>query len=225
MADTPTDSQVAPADTASTAATAAAAPTSQPAATATDTTAAAATTDANAQATTDAAAAQAAADAAAAAAAKDVVYEFKLPDGVKLEGESLEELKTLAKESGLTQEQAQKLADLGAKQAQSFANQIAEQQKAVTAEWETQARTDKEFGGDKLDENLGVAKKALDTFGSPGLKEMLVKTGLGNHPEVIRLLVKTGKAISEDGRIVTGSAAQTDRAATPVEDRLYGKQN
>lgn len=157
--------------------------------------------------------------------AKPVEYEFKLPDGVKLEGEALDELKAFAKEKGLSVEDAQKLADMGAKQAQGFANQILEQQKAVTAEWETQARGDKEFGGDKLDENLGVAKKALDKFGSPELKSMLVSTGLGNHPEVIRLLVRAGKAISEDTRIVTGAANQSDREAKPIANRLYPNQN
>lgn len=154
----------------------------------------------------------------------EVVYEFKLPDGVEMKGEAIEELKTTAKEFGLTPEQAQRIADLGVKQAQGFATQLVEQQKVMTAEWAEQTTTDKEIGGDKLSENLGVAKKALDTFGSKELKTLLNQSGLGNHPEVVRFMVKAGKAISEDGQLITGSAAQADRANVPLENRLYPNQ-
>jgi hypothetical protein len=37
-------------------------------------------------------------------------------------------------------------------------------------------------------------------------------------------MVKAGKAISEDGHLVTGAAAQADRANTPIENRLYPNQ-
>jgi hypothetical protein len=156
--------------------------------------------------------------------AKPVEYEFKLPDGVEFKGELLDELKTTAKELGLTQEQAQRVADLGAKQAQGFAAQLVEQQKTMTAEWAQQTTTDKEIGGDKLPENLAIAKKALDAFGTPELKTLLNQSGFGNHPDVVRFMVKAGKAISEDGKLITGSAAQADRAAKPIENRLYPNQ-
>lgn len=154
----------------------------------------------------------------------EVVYEFKIPEGVELKGEALDELKAFAKEKGLTQDEAQKLADLGAKQAQGFVAQVAEQQKALTAQWASETTADKELGGDKLTENLAVAKKALDNFGSPELKTLLNQSGLGNHPEIVRFMVKAGKAISEDGKLITGSAAQADRAAKPIENRLYPNQ-
>jgi hypothetical protein len=147
-----------------------------------------------------------------------------MPDGVELKSEAVDELKATAKEFGLTQEQAQRIADLGVKQAQGFAAQLVEQQKSLTAQWAEETTTDKEIGGDKLSENLGVAKKALDSFGTPALKTLLNQSGLGNHPEVVRFMVKAGKAISEDGHLVTGAAAQVDRANTPIENRLYPNQ-
>jgi hypothetical protein len=154
----------------------------------------------------------------------DVNYEFTVPEGVKLDGEALNELKTTAKEFGLTQEQAQKIANLGAKQAQGFVAQLADAQKAQVAEWSNATTADKEIGGDKLNENLAVAKKALDTFGSPELKTLLNQSGLGNHPEIIRAFYKAGMAISEDGKVVTGSAAQVNREAQPIANRLYPDQ-
>ena len=55
----------------------------------------------------------------------------------------------------------------------------------------------------QLGENLAIARKAID-LGPPELKELLNSSGLGNHPEVVKLAYKVGKAISED-RFVTGS--------------------
>jgi hypothetical protein len=219
MADPTTDSQAAPADATSTAASPAAASPS-PAATPEASTTPAASTDvkpAEAAKTDDA-------NAKPGEPAKEVVYEFKMPDGVELKSEAVDELKATAKEFGLTQEQAQRIADLGVKQAQGFAAQLAEQQKSLTTQWAEETTTDKEIGGDKLSENLGVAKKALDSFGTPALKTLLNQSGLGNHPEVVRFMVKAGKAISEDGQLVTGAAAQADRANTPIENRLYPNQ-
>lgn len=171
----------------------------------------------------DAAAKEAADKAAVEAAARTPVeYDIKLPEGA-IKGELLEDLKAFAKEKGLTNEDAQKLADLGVKQSQGFVAQLAEAQKTQTAEWAAATTADKDIGGDKLPENLATAKKALDNFGTPEFKKLLNDSGLGNHPEIVRFMVKAGKAISEDGRLVTGSAAQTDRQNLPIEERIYGK--
>jgi hypothetical protein len=136
-------------------------------------------------------------------------YELKMPDGVQIDSAAAEEFTTIAKELKLNQADAQKLADIGAKMA---TRQIEAHAKLVET-WTEQVKTDKDIGGDKLDENLGIARKAIDTFGSPELKALLNSTGLGNHPEVVKLAFKVGKAISDD-RFVTGSpkGAETDMA-------------
>lgn len=136
-------------------------------------------------------------------------YELKMPEGVQLDSAAAEEFTAIAKELKLNQEAAQKLADIGAK----MATRQAEAHAKLVETWTEQVKTDKEIGGDKLDENLGIARKAIDTFGSPELKALLNSSGLGNHPEVVKLAYKVGKAISED-RFVTGSpkGAETDMA-------------
>ena len=127
-------------------------------------------------------------------------YELKMPEGVELDQAATTEFTAIAKELKLDQAAAQKLADIGAKMAQRQADAHAQ----LVETWTEQVKTDKEIGGDKLAENLGVARKAIDTFGSPELKALLNSTGLGNHPEVVKLAFKVGKAISEDG-FVSGS--------------------
>jgi hypothetical protein len=147
-------------------------------------------------------------------------YDFKFEDGVQVDGEAVGEFEGIAKELGLKQDQAQKVADLGAKMAQKWQAQQVEQIQKVQSEWANQARTDKEFGGDTLGQNLSVAKQALDTFATPELKQLLNESGLGNHPEVIRVFYRVGKSVSED-RFVSGSKASS--AADPAK-RLFPNQ-
>jgi hypothetical protein len=132
-------------------------------------------------------------------------YELQMPEGIELDKASADEFTTIAKELKLDQAAAQKLADIAAKQAQ---RQVEAHTKLVES-WVEQVKTDKDIGGDKLEENLGIARKALDTFGTPELKDVLNASGLGNHPEVIKAFVKAGKAISED-RFVAGAPKGAD---------------
>lgn len=143
-----------------------------------------------------------------------IAYDFKAPEGVELDGVAVDEFKAIAAELKLPADGAQKVVDLygklQAQRAEAFAAQV--------QAWGEEVKADKEVGGAKLDENLGVARKAIDQFGTPELKTLLDSTGMGNHPEVVRLMVKIGRAISED-KIVRGTAGEKPRDAASV---LYG---
>jgi len=130
---------------------------------------------------------------------KPIEYtDFKLPEGFEAEPDTLGNFKTLAKEYKLTQEQAQKLVDLQASLA-TRQSKITEQQWAdVQKGWRDSATGDKEYGGKEFNANIGVAKKALDKYGTPELKQAIELTGMGNHPEFIRLLYRVGKTLTED---------------------------
>ena len=147
-------------------------------------------------------------------------YEFKAPEGRVFDSEVIAEYSKVAKELNLSQEAAQRVLDaVGPKLAERQAAQI----EAVRNGWADNSKADKEFGGDKLTENLGVAKKALDQFGTAELRSLLNESGLGNHPEVIRFMYRAGKAISED-RIVTGAAATAKsgpKSFADLADALY----
>lgn len=143
----------------------------------------------------------------------DEYEDFKTPDGVTLDAEAVTEFKALAKELGLSQAKAQQVADLGPKLMDKWQAKQAEVVTETVAKWATDTKADKEIGGDKLPENLAVAKKALEAFGSPALKTLLNESGLGNHPEVIRMLTKAGKAISEDTFVNGQRSAQAQDTA------------
>lgn len=136
-------------------------------------------------------------------------YEYTMPEGVDLDKAAADEFSTIAKELKLTQEQAQKVADVGAKMAQ----RRAEEHVRMVEGWIEAVKTDPVVGGDKLEENLAVARGAVDTFGDQELKDLLNTSGIGNHPAVIRAFVKAGKAISQDGFIKgTAKTSENDPA-------------
>lgn len=145
---------------------------------------------------------------------------FKAAEGQAFDDAVMDAYSEAAKELNLSQDNAQKLLDKVAPVMQ--ARQL-ERIEAVKAEWAESAKADKEFGGDKLNESLATAKKALDSFASPEFKEFLGQSGLGNHPEMIRLLVKAGQQISND-KFVGGKAGVQDPGKPPMESyasRLY----
>lgn len=146
-------------------------------------------------------------------------YEFKAPEGMQFDESVIGAFSEVAKELNLPQDQAQKVLD---KMAPVIAARQIEQIQAASTEWAEAAKTDKEFGGDKLAENLGTAKKALDALATPELRALLEQSGLGNHPEVIRVFYRAGKAISED-RFVGGKQGQ--QAQQTVAQRMYPNMN
>jgi hypothetical protein len=122
-------------------------------------------------------------------------YSFTAPEGHEFDPHTLAAFSDVAKELNLPQESAQKVLD---KMGPAMAEKQAAQMEQATAEWASSSSSDKEFGGAALEQNMDVAKKALDAFGTPELRTLLNETGLGNHPEIIRVLYRAGKAISED---------------------------
>ena len=152
-------------------------------------------------------------------------YEFKAPEGQSYDSEIIETYSEIAKEFNLSQEKAQKMLDVvGPKLAERQAAQI----QAVHEQWIESAKSDKEFGGDQLPQNLGVAKKALDTWGNPALRTLLNESGIGNHPEVIRFMVNAGKSLSEDKFV--GSSPGAGTKSTPKNfneqaNALYSNQS
>lgn len=194
----------APADTAAADTSATTANDTNTAAADTNTTAAATDTKAEAktpeQIAADETAAKAADESAKAAGAPEKYADFTAPEGTALDGKVMEQFSEAAKELNLPQDAAQKLID---KMAPIMAARNAEQVEQFSDEWTAASKSDKEFGGEKLTESMTHAKRALDAFATPELKTILNETKLGNHPELVRFMVRAGKALGEE-KIITG---------------------
>lgn len=142
-------------------------------------------------------------------------YEFKPAEGQELDAEAVKAFEPIARELNLSNEQAQKLVDVyGSKIMPKLVEQQAAQWQQQIEQWAEQVKADKDLG---TDTSIGAAQKAMDKFGSPELKQYLNETGLGNHPELVRIFANIGKAMSEDG-LVTGNSGGAKSAA----DVLFG---
>ena len=116
--------------------------------------------------------------------------------------EQTEYFRGLAHQLGLNNQQAQALFDAHQQTIDGMQNQDAEafeqfeveNLKALQAEW-----------GDNFNSNLELARRAFMNFATPEAVEVLEKTGLGNHPEILKLFSQVGSILQEDS-ILPGSS-------------------
>lgn len=158
-----------------------------------------------------------AAAAAKAAGAPEKYESFKAPEGATLDPGVMGQFEEAARELNLPQDAAQKMVD---KMAPIMAARQAEQLQTMRTEWETQSKADKEFGGEQLSANMAHAQKAMTQFATPELKSLLNESGLGNHPELIRFMVRAGKALGED-KIVNSGASNAGNSSRTAAQVLY----
>jgi hypothetical protein len=146
---------------------------------------------------------------------------IKEPENFVLNSKIIEEVTAFAKEHKLDSATAQKILE---RENGLVASLLAAQEKQYeeeTAKWPETVKTDKELGGDNFKESAAFANRALKAYGSPELIKILEETKYGNHPEVVRLLARIGRAAG-DGKFIKGDA-NTLPKERPVEDLFYGE--
>ena len=160
------------------------------------------------------------ADVAKTEGAPEAYEAFDLPEGFELSEEFSGRFSEAAKDMTLTQDQAQFLINMQTDLQTSNVEALAENWTSLKNEWQSETKKDKEIGGKEFSANLGVAKQALEKFGTPELSEAVELTGMGNHPEFIRLLYRVGKTLKEDKVMVEGAntSAPVDRAKVLFPD-------
>lgn len=152
-------------------------------------------------------------------------YAVTAPEGVTLDPKAMEIFDPVFRKLTLTNEGAQELVNA----APAFVSHIRDQVAggvvadvvAARKAWADEAAADPEIGGAKFEESKALAAKAFDRLGfAPDgkFRAFLKDSGLGNHPEMIRAMVKMGRAIGEDG-FDRGEAGKAD---VPIWDRVYG---
>jgi hypothetical protein len=145
---------------------------------------------------------------------EDGKYTLTMPEGVELDAGLLEGMSPRFKELGLTQGQAQALADDFIKAGQAKAVKDGEAWATRIAGWANDAKADKDIGGAKWDATVRDAHRATLQLGTPELKEYLNASGGGNHPEMIRFFAKVGGLIKEDSPPTNGGTGNGKPAET-----------
>ena len=106
---------------------------------------------------------------------------------------------------------AKAVAEQAASNAQAFNDQI--------DTWLNESKADPKIGGDKFDENIAFAIKAIDKHGTPEARQILNDSGLGNNPHILTLLVNAGKALGESS-VEKPSATTSSKS---ISDKFYDK--
>lgn len=148
-------------------------------------------------------------------------YEFKFPEGMKVGDEVINKFTSVAKDLGMSQENAQKLMDLAMENAAAQLKSNVDAWDAKRMEWVNELKSDKEFGGDKLPETITRAKRALSSFSTPSFIDFLEVSGFGDNAELIKFLARVDKKIGED-TIHNGNGSANSSSLSDAE-LIYGK--
>ncbi len=128
--------------------------------------------------------------------------DFSAPEGLTYDEQIIGSFKDVAKELNLSQKQAQLLLD---KCAPVIAQRQVDQIKAVSEQWVERTKTDKEIGGENWTRAASDIARVRDKFGvnpdgkmDPDIQEFM-QTPIGNHPGLLKLLARVGRAFGEAG--------------------------
>lgn len=165
--------------------------------------------------------------------------DFKLPEGVKLDGELLTEATTLFKDLGLPQEGAQRLVDFHTKALAKAGQDPVDAWGIMVKEWGEKTAADPEIGP-KIKEVKATIGKAYDTLitlagdKGPAMRETVAEfksvmdlTGAGNHPAFVKMLAAFASTVVE-GKHVSGGGPSTfgqgsSGARPSAAEALYGR--
>ena len=165
---------------------------------------------------------QTASEVVAAAPRAPETYELKGPEGQNVDQKIHDAYAEVAREMDLPQDAAQGMLN---KTMQALQERAADLEVQKIKGWRETALKDSEYGGDKFDENVGTAMKGLEAFASDELRGLLSKNGeldgIGNHPEMVRMLVKIGKLVSEDTFVDGGKGGNEDPESEEAIRRKY----
>jgi hypothetical protein len=137
----------------------------------------------------------------------DVKYDLKLPETPLIESGRIEEIVSFAKENKLSNDAAQEMLERENSAVIEFHNKQLQEYEKTKQRWLEESAADPEIGGEALKANAARAKLAFDKFGSPAFKELLTKTGYGDHPEIVRVFSRVGKLLEDDKAVRPGAAS------------------
>lgn len=141
-------------------------------------------------------------------------YDLKrptLPDGMTYDEAGEKWFRDMAHKLGLSQAQAAGLFDAwNGRMDGAFKDIEAKRTKAAQEGLDT---LKKQWGGE-FDANMNILKRATDAFLGADEKKFMDESGLGNHPVLVNLFVKIGKAMTEDKLVRGTGAVKTTPAGT-----------
>ena len=161
---------------------------------------------------------------------------WKFPDNVTVDPSQLVEVNKMfaefevesKAEHALVQKFGQKILDRHVESVQAVIKQLGdayqESWKNQTKNWYETFKNDPEIGGEKMEASQAAAREFIRRHGGTpaqqnSLREIFKTTGLGNHPDVIRVMANATANLSE-GKVIP--AGTPPAAPTTRKSRFYG---
>lgn len=166
----------------------------------------------------------------ATAGAPESYTAFTMPEGMELDTAAVERYEPVFRELGLTQDQAQRLVDLRAAEIKAMQDGAgdtaekwyAERRSAEIAEANESGlialKADKEIGGANFEPVRNRVIEAIGQVGTPELKAEFDRLGLGNNPEMVRLVNRLIDYRPQDRGERGGGASGAQRS---IAERMY----
>ena len=137
------------------------------------------------------------------------------------ENGELDGFREFAHDTGLTQDQANNIlklyGDIQEEEQEAHQNGLEELRTNTTMELQ------KEWGKN-YDGKMDYAKRAFAQFATPELSQLMDESGMGNHPEMLRVFAKVGELMGEDSLVVgtgLGSSQLSPEQAQQEIQALY----
>jgi len=148
-------------------------------------------------------------------------YEFKKIDGLDLAEDVLGKVKSFSATNNLKPDEAQKILDITADVVNSERNKTQGMILDRVKAWHELSLQDEEIGGVNVVEKMSSVKSFIKKFGNDNTMNVLRESGLASHPEVLRMLYRASKAISEDNFIID-QKIQANSKPTPKKN-IFGE--
>lgn len=148
------------------------------------------------------------------------VYDFKsaVPEGMTYDEEAATAFSAVARDCGLTQEQAAKVAAYGMKYMGAGIEAFEAQVAATIQGWGEEAKKDLGAEFTATTQKAAIGIEALEKT-IPNLRAALNETGAGNRIEIIRALAMVGDLVGEDtNRLSAAGAAEPMKNIYPNTD-------
>lgn len=148
------------------------------------------------------------------------VAKIKLPEGFERDDAALgkfaeimnnDKLDATSRANSLVALQAEVMKGVSERASQAFVE--------TQRQWQEEVRSDPSIGGEKLEPALGQIAQMIDTYPEAAkLREMMVLTGAGNHPQMIKFLHMLARERAE-GKLTP--AGQPTPSLQTIAERLY----
>lgn len=122
-------------------------------------------------------------------------YELKTKEGADPKDNFFVGFREQAHKAGILPHQAQQLYDW---YDSTIADMVKNQQAAISQQAEAEVSELRQEWGQAFDMKVRAAKAVVQKFGDDNFKTYLEETGLGNNPQLIKLMAKIGESLVED---------------------------